>query len=125
MNKRAMIAMVLAYLIPGAGHFYLGYRQRAVAFFVIVVLLFGIGLGIDGTLYTLMDSLSSGSLLRLLASLGSIGSGLMYFIATAMGPHGDVRSITFEYGTTFTLTAGLMNLLLVLDCFDVAEGRKE
>lgn len=125
MNKRATIAMVLAYLIPGAGHFYLGYRGRAVAFFLIVVLLFGIGLGIDGALYTVMDSLNGGALLRLLASFGSIGSGLMYFIAAAMGPHGDVRSITFEYGTTFTLTAGLMNLLLVLDCFDIAEGRKE
>ena len=32
---------------------------------------------------------------------------------------------TYEYATTFTLTAGLMNLLLVLDCFDIAEGRKQ
>jgi hypothetical protein len=125
MNKRAIVAMVLAYLVPGAGHFYLGYRARAAAFFAIVLLLFSLGLAIDGSLYTLMDSLSSGALLKLLASFGSIGAGLVYFIAAAMGPHGDVRSITFEYGTTFTLTAGLMNLLLVLDCFDIAERRKE
>ena len=125
MNKRAVVAMVLAYLVPGAGHFYLGYRARAVAFCAIVVLLFGLGLAIDGSLYTLLDSINGGALLKLLASFGSIGAGLMYFIAAAMGPHGDVRSITFEYGTTFTLTAGLMNLLLVLDCFDIAEGRKE
>ncbi len=125
MNKRAIVAMVLAYLVPGAGHFYLGYRARALAFFAIVLLLFSLGLAIDGSLYTVMDSVSSGALLKLLASLGSIGAGLAYFIAAAMGPHGDVRSITFEYGTTFTLTAGLMNLLLVLDCFDIAEGRKE
>ena len=125
MNKRAIIAMVLAYLVPGAGHFYLGYRARAAAFFAIVLLLFSLGLAIDGSLYTLMDTLSSGAILKLLASLGSIGAGLPYFVAAAAGPHGDVRSITFEYGTTFTLTAGLMNLLLVLDCFYIAEGRKE
>ena len=125
MNKRAMIAMVLAYLVPGAGHFYLGYRARAAAFLAIVLLLFSLGLAIDGSLYTLMDTLSSGAILKLLASLGSIGAGLLYFVAAAVGPHGDVRSITFEYGTTFTLTAGLMNLLLVLDCFDIAEGRRE
>lgn len=125
MNKRAVVAMVLAYLVPGAGHFYLGYRARAAAFCMIVLLLFGLGLAVDGSLYTLLDSLNSGALLKLLASLGSLGAGLIYFIAAAMGPHGDVRSITFEYGTTFTLTAGLMNLLLVLDCFDIAEGRKE
>lgn len=125
MNRRAVIAMILAYLVPGAGHFYLGLRARAAAFFAIVVVMFTIGLSIDGSLYTIVESLRGGALLRLLASFGSIGAGLMYFIAAAIGPHGDVRSITFEYGTTFTLTAGLMNLLLVLDCFDIAEGRKE
>jgi len=115
--------MVLAYVIPGAGHFYLGYRVRAAIFFVIVLVLFVIGLSIDGSLYTLRDS--GGALLKILASLGSMGAGALYFIAKGMGVHGDVTSITYEYGTTFTLTAGLMNLLLVLDCFDIAEGRKE
>ena len=46
-------------------------------------------------------------------------------VARSLGPHGDVTSITYEYGTTFTLTAGLMNLLLVLDVFDIAQGRKK
>jgi hypothetical protein len=35
-----------------------------------------------------------------------------------------VRSPNNEYGTTFLLTAGLMNLLLILDAWDVARGRK-
>jgi hypothetical protein len=115
--------MVLAFALPGAGHFYLGYRARAAVFFVIVLVLFVIGLSIDGSLYTLSES--GGALLKILASFGSMGSGALYFIARSMGPHGDVTSITYEYGTTFTLTAGLMNLLLVLDCFDIGEGRKE
>jgi uncharacterized protein DUF6677 len=123
MNKRSITAMILAFVLPGAGHFYLGYRARAAIFFAIIVILFVIGLSIDGSLYTLGES--GGALLKLLASFGSMGSGALYFIARAMGPHGDVTSITYEYGTTFTLTAGLMNLLLVLDCFDIGEGRKE
>jgi Family of unknown function (DUF6677) len=122
MSKRSFKAIVLAYLVPGAGHFYLGYRARALAFFAIVILLFILGLSIDGSLYTLQES--GGSLLTIMASFGSMGSGALYFGARALGPHGDVRSITFEYGSMFTLTAGLMNLLLVLDCFDLAEGRK-
>ena len=40
--------MVLALLVPGLGHFYLGRRGRALAFFAIVILLFVIGLSIDG-----------------------------------------------------------------------------
>ena len=114
--------MLLAYLVPGGGHFYLGYRARAAVFFAIVVAMFAIGLAIDGGLYTPMQG---GGLLRLLASFGSMGAGILFFAGAATGPHGDMTSITYEYGTAFLITAGLMNLLLVLDSFDLAEGRKE
>ena len=123
MSARAITAMVLAYLVPGAGHFYLGKRGRAGAFFVIVCVMFAIGLAIDGDLYTIFHT--GGSLLRFLAGLGSMGAGILYFVALAMGAHGDVTSITYEHGTAFTITAGLMNLLLMLDAYDIAEGRKE
>jgi hypothetical protein len=122
-KARTITAMVLAYLVPGAGHLYLGRRGRAMAFFCIVVLMFALGLMVDGDLYTIGHS--EGSLLRLLAALGSMGSGILYFVAAGMGVHGDVTSITYEHGTAFTITAGLMNLLLMLDAFDIAEGRKE
>jgi len=122
-SRRTITALVLAYLIPGAGHLYLGKRGRALTFFCIVVLMFVVGLSIDGDLYTL--NRSGGALLRLLASLGSMGAGLLYFVAASLGAHGDVTSITYEHGTAFTITAGLMNLLLVLDVFDISEGRKE
>jgi len=123
MKGRTVLAIVLAYLVPGAGHLYLGRRARAITFFCIVVLMFLIGIAIDGDLYTIGQA--NGSVLRMLAALGSLGSGVIYWIATSMGVHGDVTSITFEHGTAFTITAGLMNLLLVLDVFDIAQGRKE
>lgn len=121
MNKRTITAMVLALLVPGGGHFYLGRRARAAAFCAIVLFMFAVGLLIDGRLYTVQE----GNVLSLLATLGSMGAGLPYFIARHFGEFGDVTSITYEYGSAFTLTAGLMNLLLVLDSFDIAEGRKE
>ncbi len=123
MKGRTFFAMLLAYLVPGAGHLYLGRRARAITFFCIVVLMFLIGIAIDGDLYTIGHA--NGSLLRMLAALGSLGSGVIYWVATSMGVHGDVTSITFEHGTAFTITAGLMNLLLMLDVFDIAQGRKE
>ena len=123
MNASAITAMLLACLIPGAGHFYLGRRARAIAYFAIIIIMFVLGLSIDGTLYTLAES--HGSLLRVLASIGSMGAGAIYFIARSMGPYGNVTSATYEYGTTFTLSAGLMNLLLILDCYDIARGRKQ
>ena len=123
MKSRTVTALILAYLVPGAGHLYLGRRQRAIVFFVIVVLMFVIGISIDGELYTIARS--QGSALRALAALGTAGAGVMYFIALMMGVHGDITSITYEHGTAFAITAGLMNLLLMLDAFDIAEGRKE
>jgi len=130
-SGRTITAMVLAYLVPGAGHLYLGKRARAIAFFSIVVLMLVIGLTIDGRVY----ASSGGSLLAMLANLATMGSGLPYFIAR-VGPDpwhflghwnvgGDVTSITYEHGTAFAITAGLMNLLLMLDAYDIAEGHKE
>lgn len=123
MNARASLAVALAIIFPGAGHFYLRRRTLAVAFSAIIVALFVVGLWIGGDLYSLKKS--QGDILETMASIGSMGSGALYFTALKYGPYGDIRNSSFEYGTTFTLTAGLMNLLLVVDCFDRATGRKK
>ena len=108
--------MLLAFLVPGSGHFFLGRRARGAAFFAIIVMLFAVGLMIDGRLYVI----ERGNLLTTLGAIGSMGSGALYFIGRYAGARGDITSITFEYGTAFTLTAGLMNLLVILDCYDIA-----
>jgi hypothetical protein len=120
---RTWAAMLVGFAIPGAGHAVLGRRKLAVAFAAIVLFMFAVGIAVDGGLYTLAES--RGNVLRTLASLGSMGSGALYFLARRFGAEGVVTSATFEYGTTFTLTAGLMNLLLVLDCWDIGQGRKK
>jgi hypothetical protein len=123
MTMRAAAAMLLALLVPGAGHLYLGRRARGLAFCVIVVVLFVAGMALDGGIYTLETS--RGALLRMLATAGSMGSGLLYILARAGGSaDGNLLSLTFEYGRMFTLSAGLMNLLLVLDCHDLALEKK-
>jgi hypothetical protein len=123
MSKRTAVAMLLAYVVPGAGHFYLGHRRRAAAFFLIIAALFLIGLWLDAILYSIANS--QRQLLGLLAAIGSMGSGALYLAGRMFGPLGDIKSLTFEYGRMFTLTAGLMNLLLVLDCYDLSVGRKQ
>jgi len=37
---------------------------------------------------------------------------------------GRVVALTYEYGNAFLIVAGLMNMLVVLDAFDIAQGRK-
>jgi TM2 domain-containing membrane protein YozV len=117
MRSRTIASIVLAFLVPGAGHFFLGKRGRAIAYCAIVVILFGIGIAVDGRIDT-----PQGGLLNLLCTVAAAGNGLLYFVVHA---HENIRSATFEYGTNFIRTAGLMNLLLMLDAFDIAEERKK
>ena len=123
MSVRAATAMLLALLIPGAGHAFLGKRDRAIGFFLVVSAMFLIGIAIDGGLY--LFELEGFRLLRLVAAVASMGSGYLYATALFLGAEGEIVSATYEYGRTFTLTAGVMNLLLVLDCFDIAAGRRD
>lgn len=121
MKRQTILGMILALVLPGGGHFYVGRRKHAIAFLVIVATIFLCGLLVDGKVY----AFERGKTLNNLAALGSMGLGVPYVIARVAGPFGDVQSITFEYGSAFTLTAGLMNLLLILDVFDLSENRKK
>ncbi len=116
------LAALLAWLVPGAGHFFLGRRRRALAFLALVAVSLAIGCALAGNLYRPLPNQP----LTLLATLGCMGMGLPYFaLRYLLGYAGDVTSPGYEYGTAFILTAGLMNLLLVLDAWDVALGKKE
>ncbi len=120
MSKRALAAMALALLLPGAGHVWLGRRARGVAFFLIVTTMLGVGLLVGGKVH----AFERGRLLNNVATLGSMGSGLLYLVGRRISGEGQLLAGTFEHGTAFALSAGLMNLLLVLDAGDIAEGRK-
>lgn len=114
--------MLMAFAVPGLGHYYLGRRTRSMVFLAIIVFMFFVGLALEGRVYVPQ----AGRPLSFLASFASMGAGLLYFAARLVGyQDGDPTSITYEYGTAFTLTAGLMNLLLILDCYDIAAGRKQ
>ena len=63
--------------------------------------------------------------LAFLRSLAQMALGVPYFLARAFGfEAGKVTSATYEYGNTFTEVGGLLNILVFLDAYDVAVGRK-
>ena len=136
----ALLSCALAWLLPGAGHFFLGRRRRGLAFLGIVLTTYLVGLGLDGRAY-LADREHP---LTALATFANVGIGpldLLQRHATydrfvwllPPGPAREpllaamrarVRSRHSDYGSAFLLTAGLMNLLLILDAYDIAVGRK-
>ena len=116
-----VLLFLLAWLIPGAGHFALGKRQKAIIFATVLTLMFVIGLLLRGRLFPF----TPGDPLVALAAAANVMAGLPYVIARLAGAgSGVVTAVTYEYGNTFLIAAGLLNTLVVLDAFDVARGRK-
>ena len=116
-----VLLCVAAWAIPGAGHLWLGRRHKGLVFLVALPLMFAIGLALRGRIFPfdLADPLVA------LAALADCGIGLTYFIAAGLGyGAGDVRAVTYEYGNAFLIVAGLLNVLVVIDAYDVALGRK-
>jgi hypothetical protein len=120
-SGNAHLAAILAWIVPGGGHFLLGRRARALAYAAIVLSSLAIGFALTGNLYRVVP----GQPLTVLATIGSMGLGALYFVLRyGLGYTGDLLAQSYEYGTAFLLTAGLMNWLLVLDAWDIARGKK-
>ena len=120
-SRYAYLICAAAWALPGAGHLWLGRRQKGLVFLVTLPLMFVFGLWLEGRLFPFELTQP----LVALAAFADIGLGVPYFVAKAMGAGaGRVIAQTFEYGNAFLIVAGLLNMLVVLDAFDVAQGRK-
>lgn len=112
---------LLAWLVPGAGHFMTGQMRKAVVFFVVLCGMFGIGLAMNGQLFPF----DMADPLVFLAAIAEWAVGLPRLLAAVFGGgRGDVAAVTYEYGNTFLIVAGLLNMLVVLDALDHARGVK-
>ena len=116
-----VLLCLAAWAIPGAGHLWLNRRGKGLAFLIALPVMFAIGLAIQGRLFPFdLSDPQVG-----LAALADLGIGIPYFIAAGLGlGAGQVRAATYEYGNTFAIVAGLLNLLVVIDAYDIAVGRK-
>jgi hypothetical protein len=115
-----MLVCLASWAIPGSGHLWLK-RRKGVVFLVALPLMFAIGIGLEGRLFPYDVSQP----LVCLMAIAELGVGLPYFVARGLGfGAGRVVAVTFEYGNAFLIVAGLLNLLVVLDAFDIAVGRK-
>ena len=112
-------------LMPGAGHALARCRGRAAVYFICTL-----GLFCFGVLYgaRLQFHIGFDDPLAVVRSTAQVVGGAPYFLARLLGLGQDPALITrstFEYGSTFTEVAGLLNILVALDAFDIAAGRKK
>ena len=143
-TRSPILPCLIAWLVPGAGHIMIGRTLSGIVFAAVVGVTFLTGISLGGTVY----ALDFEQPLTFLATPANVGAGPVDLWARYKTfdelrfwmPDSKVDSKMRErvlkrvrrryatqghaYGRTFLLTAGLMNLLLILDVFDRCIGRK-
>ena len=139
--------LVAAWLIPGGGHLWQRRWGRGALLFASIGLMFGLGLAMGGrffhgsliaialypfqVLWSILSMLLgrtspvSFDFVEQLGYLGDACSGLFFWIAQLAGYDAPVVAApAADYGSKFLLVAGLLNVLCILDAYDIAMGNK-
>jgi hypothetical protein len=118
---KAISACAAAALVPGLGHALLQKWDRAVIFLCSIGLMFAIGLQFQGRLF----GPDFADLFSTLKFIAEAGSGLLYWLCWFRGiGAGEASAYTYDFANIFIYVAGLLNMLVVVDAFDIAMGRK-
>ncbi len=136
-------AVALAWFVPGGGHFLLKRRGRAALLFVSVLLMFVFGRSMRGSMFSpqfgdlfailfgwlVHVTPQNGDLLSVLINcggfVGDFASGFLYLITSMLGYNQpDMAGAVYDYGTKFLVSAGLLNVLAMVDVYEIAIGKK-
>jgi hypothetical protein len=114
-------ALLLGWLVPGAGHLLTGRWIRALILFASITAMFCLGLAMQAKLY----APNTGDPLDMLGFAGDLGTGAFYFVARFFNlGHSVVTVATADYGTKFVVVAGLLNFISAVDAHSLRIGRK-
>jgi len=118
--------VALGWLIPGGGHFLLKRTGRGMLLLLSVTAMFLFGLMMRGAMFQPQSGDVLTTIINTGGFIGDICSGALYLMAVWLGYNQpDVAGHVHDYGTKFLVTAGLLNLLAVVDAFEIAAGRKD
>jgi hypothetical protein len=126
-GSRAWWIGLAAWAVPGLGHLLQKKWARGLLLGGVVWVMFVVGLLLGGHLFKVSGTDQGlSALLQLLPMSANVGAGLLYVSCwlTNTGFAENAQRMTYEYGNTFLLVAGLLNYLAMLDAFDIAAGRK-
>src|ERR1700736_6634058 len=94
-NPIAVIAPIVGWLIPGAGHLIQRRWIRGLLLMISVLAMFVLGVLMEGKVY----GLNGGDLLDMLGFVGDLGAGALYFVTRGMDwGRGAIQLASADYG---------------------------
>ena len=119
-------AVALGWLIPGGGHFLLKRNGRGTLLLLSVTGMFLCGLMMQGAMFQPQNGDLLTTLINTGGFLGDLCSGILYLLSVWFGYNQpDMAGHVHDYGTKFLVTAGLLNVLAMVDVYEIAAGRKD
>lgn len=116
----------LAWLIPGAGHFLLKRPWRGALLSASVVLMFLFGLMMRGMMFQPQTGDVLTTIIYCGGFVGDLASGLLYLLTVWLGYNQpDMAGHVHDYGTKFLVAAGLLNILAMVDAYEIATRKKD
>src|SRR5579864_270140 len=120
-SARSVFIAVAGWVVPGLGHLFQRRIGRAMAGFAAVGTMAVIGLWMRGNVFPMHSDDAFG----LLGFIADAGSGIFYLLAHTIEKAGpDVSRAAGDYGTRLIATAGVLNMLFVLDALEISRGHK-
>ena len=116
-----LVAGVAGWIVPGLGHLILRRWSKAIVYFLCVGGLAFAGLAMRGGVFVN----GAEDMFDRLGFFADLGAGGFYFLAHNIQSAGsDVAHATGDYGTRLFATAGMINLLTVLEAYEIGRGRR-
>ena len=117
--------VLLAWLIPGAGHYYLRRRWHAAMLAAAIAGMFVAGLAMQGRMFTPMSGDMFTTIMTYGGYFGDLCNGALYLLAVGLGYEQEtIPGAVHDYGTKFIVCAGFLNLLAIVDAYEIASGKR-
>ncbi len=123
--QRWVPAVLAGWLVPGGGHFYLKRWNHGGLLLFSVASMFILGLMMRGRMFEPQGGDLFTTIVTWGGYIGDLASGMLYFFATWLGyEQGYLAAPSADYGTKFLVCAGLLNILAMVDAYEIAVGDK-
>jgi hypothetical protein len=118
--------VALGWLVPGGGHFLLKRNGRGLLLLLSVTSMFLCGLMMQGSMFQPQTGDLLTTVINTGGFIGDMCAGILYLLTVWLGYNQpDTAGHVYDYGTKFLVTAGLLNVLAMVDAFEIAAGRKD